>query len=31
VGRGPFVLNVSFGDVWSPDYAGNTIWRIHAA
>jgi hypothetical protein len=28
VGRGPFVLNVNFGDVWSPDFAGNAIWRI---
>ena len=30
VGKSPFVLNVSFGDVWSPDYGGNQIWRIRA-
>jgi streptogramin lyase len=26
--RGPFVLTRGFGDVWAPDYAGRTIWRL---
>jgi YVTN family beta-propeller protein len=28
VGASPFVLSVAFGDVWSPDYGGNQVWRI---
>ena len=29
VGPEPFVLTVAFGDVWSPAWGGNRIWRIH--
>ena len=25
---GPFVLNVAFGDVWSPAYGGREVWRL---
>ena len=28
VGPGPFVLNVAFGDVWSPAFGGSSVWRI---
>lgn len=31
VGTAPFVLNVAFGDVWSPDYGGNLVWRLRAS
>lgn len=30
VGGTPFVVNAAFGDVWVPDYAANTVARLHA-
>jgi virginiamycin B lyase len=30
-GRGPFVLNVGYGDVWAPSYGGTSVWRLHLA
>jgi hypothetical protein len=27
---GPFVLSLGFGDVWSPAYAGRSVWRLRA-
>lgn len=26
--KGPFVLTLAFGDIWVPDYAGRSVWRL---
>jgi virginiamycin B lyase len=30
VGPKPFVLSVAFGDVWSPAWGGQRVWRIQS-